>query len=221
MSQQTEPERSLVISYLGLRRAIGITAMALPFVVVFGKMLLDGPGLESSISGYYHTVMRDVLVGCLCAIGVFFMSYRGYDGDNAVSNLAGVLAIGVALFPTSPVGHSAQTARIISAVHGVCAACLFLTLAFFCLRLFTKTNMTGPGKEPTPRKLQRNIVYRACGYTILACVVLMPVALNLPGDSLVRELSPVFWLETVAVLAFGVSWFTKGEAILADVEAGA
>jgi hypothetical protein len=28
--------------------------------------------------------------------------------------------------------------------------------------------------------------------------------------------NPVFWLETIAILAFGVSWLTKGEAILKD-----
>jgi hypothetical protein len=29
----------------------------------------------------------------------------------------------------------------------------------------------------------------------------------------------VFWLETVAIVAFGVSWLIKGEAILEDVSA--
>ena len=50
----------------------------------------------------------------------------------------------------------------------------------------------------------------------------MPVALwfgvcvgnALPGFLL--RFSPLFWLEAVAVVAFGVSWLTKGEAILAD-----
>jgi hypothetical protein len=27
---------------------------------------------------------------------------------------------------------------------------------------------------------------------------------------------PVYWLETLAILAFGISWLTKGEAILGD-----
>jgi hypothetical protein len=29
-------------------------------------------------------------------------------------------------------------------------------------------------------------------------------------------LKPVFWLEAGAIVAFGVAWFTKGEAILHD-----
>ena len=32
----------------------------------------------------------------------------------------------------------------------------------------------------------------------------------------VKKLAPVFWLESVAIFAFGFSWFTKGEAILKD-----
>jgi hypothetical protein len=38
----------------------------------------------------------------------------------------------------------------------------------------------------------------------------------LPGNALLLKFSPLFWLEAVAVFAFGVSWLTKGEVILAD-----
>jgi len=30
--------------------------------------------------------------------------------------------------------------------------------------------------------------------------------------------SPVFWLESAAILAFGAAWFVKGRTVLADVE---
>ena len=36
-----------------------------------------------------------------------------------------------------------------------------------------------------------------------------------PNPSLLK-LNPVFWLESLAIVAFGVSWFVKGEAILKD-----
>jgi hypothetical protein len=32
----------------------------------------------------------------------------------------------------------------------------------------------------------------------------------------IAALDPVFWLESIAVFAFGVSWFVKGEGILED-----
>ena len=97
--------------------------------------------------------------------------------------------------------------------HWTLAALLFLTLASFSLFLFTKT---APEKRPTPRKLKRNAVYRVCGYTILASILLIFVATRSQIADQVKQLDPVFWLESLAVVAFGVSWLTKGETILKD-----
>jgi len=214
MNQQTGSDDSLVLSYLGLRKAVGIIGISLPFVLALGKILLQGPGIESSISSYYYTVMRDVFAGSLCAIAVFLMSYRGYKReDDIAGDLACIFAIGVALFPVAPSVSPASADRIIGGLHHLFAASFFLTLAYFSLKLFRKTD---PNKAPTPRKLQRNVVYTVCGYTILACLALVVLVSLLPGDSPVNRLDPVFWLESVAVVAFGVSWLTKGEAILKD-----
>jgi hypothetical protein len=214
MYQQPDPNDSLVLSYLGLRKAIGIIGIALPFVLAFGKMLLDSPGLEGSISYYYYTGMRDVFVGSLCSIAIFLMSYRGYErADDIAGKLACIFALGVALFPTECVGNVAPAGHVIGILHLVFAACFLLTLAYFSLALFRKTD---PTKTPTPRKLQRNRVYTVCGYTILACVVLAAIAGFVVTDPSVKKLDPIFWLESIAVIAFGMSWLTKGEAILKD-----
>jgi len=182
--------------------------------LAFGKILLEGPGIQSSISSYYHTGMRDVFVGSLCAIAVFLMSYHGYERkDDIAGDLACAFALGVALFPTIPEVDGTPRDRFVGALHLLCAASLFLTLAFFDLALFRKTD---PTKAPTRKKLQRNTVYTVCGYTILACIALSVIVGLMSGDSSVKRLHPVFWLESVAVVAFGVSWLTKGEAILKD-----
>jgi hypothetical protein len=39
-----------VLSYLGLRKSIGIIGIALPFVLIVGKILLESPGILPSIS---------------------------------------------------------------------------------------------------------------------------------------------------------------------------
>jgi hypothetical protein len=214
MNQQSGPQEPLVLSYLSLRQAVGIIGCALPFVLAFGKTLLQGPGIQSSISGYYYTDMGNVFVGSLCAIGVFLMSTRGYDRkDEIAGRLACAFAVGVALFPTTPDMAATSQEDIVGDVHLSLAALLFLTLAYFSLVLFTKT---APDKKPTGRKLQRNIVYRVCGYTILACILLIVVVKLPPVKTLAAWLTPVFWLESVAVVAFGVSWLTKGETILKD-----
>ena len=211
MNQQSGPQDPLVISYLALRKAVGIIGCGLPFVLIFGKMLLLGPGIQCTVSDYYYTDMGNVFVGSLCAIGVFLISCRGYDWrDEIAGRVACVFAVGVALFPTNP---CAGGTSLIGYLHLTFAALLFLTLAYFSLALFTETD---PDKTPTPQKLQRNIVYRVCGYTILLCILFIAVIKLTPLKSLLERLTPVFWLESLAIISFGVSWLTKGETILKD-----
>ena len=213
--QSNGPEQPLVLSYLGLRKAVGIIGFALPFVLAIGRALLQGAGLEGSISYYYYTDMGNVFVGSLCAIGVFLLSTRGYDRRDAIAGrLACVFAIGVALFPTRPYPVATSTEICIGYIHWSCAALLFLTLAYFCLKLFTK-------KDPnnvTPRKQQRNKVYRFCGWTILTCIALIPITKIPAVGTAVDRIQPIFWLESISIVAFGFAWLTKGETILKDTE---
>lgn len=212
MSQPSGGDDSLVLSYLGIRKAVGIIGIALPFVVALGALVVSGLGLQSSVSAYYYTVMRDVFVGSMCAIAVFLMSYRGYDSrDRIAGNLACAFALGVALFPTTPASGATPTDLVFGWLHVVCAACFLLVLAYFSLKLF---RLSEGGM--TDQKKRRNVVYTVCGYVILACLVLAAVVKLLGDDSPIKQLSPIFWLEATAIVAFGVSWFTKGEAILKD-----
>ena len=93
----TSPQSTLVHSYLFLRRAIGLIGLALPFVLVLGKQLVQGGDVAGSLSSYYYTDLRDVLVGAMCAVGVFLLAYYGHDYvDNIASTVAGLGAIGLA-----------------------------------------------------------------------------------------------------------------------------
>jgi hypothetical protein len=226
MAQQSVPENSiLVISYLSLRKAIGILGFSLPFVLPIGQLLLHALGIQSSlhepviqnsVSSYYYTDMRNIFVGSMCAIGVFLMSYRGYDRRDArAGRFAFVCAIGVALFPTSPLPVASADEKLIGGIHLTFAALLFLTLAYVSLKLFTQTD---PNKPPTPQKMQRNRVYRISGYVMLACIALIAVAALPPIKAMVEQFAPRFWLEAIAIVAFGISWLTKGEMILKDQE---
>ncbi len=216
MQDSADGSRSLVLSYLALRRAIGVLGISLPFVLSLGAILIFEVGIPESISDFYYTGMRDVLVGTLCAIGVFLLSYKGYERlDDLAGDLACVFAIGVALFPTTPSGDPTTLERTIGAAHLIFAALFFVTLAYFSLCLFTKTDKT---KTPTRQKIRRNQVYKACGFTIVASIVLILVYAFLPErfENALSAYDPVFWLESIAVLAFGLSWLTKGEALLQD-----
>jgi hypothetical protein len=215
MTNANGTSSSLVFSYLALRRAIGYLGIGLPFALVLGALVLQGAGLEPSISDYYYTIMRNVFVGTLCAIGVFLMSYHGYErADDIAGDLACIFAVGVALFPTVPDHDPTHLQVMIGYVHYGFAAAFFLTLAYFCLCLFRKTD---PVKPMTPRKIIRNRVYTACGYIILACIALLAIYGAFLQNTSMAEVKPVFWLEAIAVIAFGASWLVKGEALLQDV----
>lgn len=198
----TSPQTTLVHSYLYLRRAIGLIGLALPPVLILGKQLVQGGGLIGSLSGYYYTDLRNVLVGAMCAVGVFLLAYYGHDFvDNVVSTVAGLGAIGLALFPTTPGTAATTWDRTSGVLHLVFAGVFFLSLAYFCLRLFPRDG---------EHSAQRGAFYRACGGVILACLVLIALTSSL---GLVPSLHPALWLESVAVWAFGLAWLVKGQAM--------
>lgn len=212
--KRSKSENTLVLSYLTLRKAIGLLGTLFPIMLALGASI-DQTGIQSSLSSYYYTEMRDLFVGTLFAIGFFLFSYRGYDHrDNRAGNLAWISAVGAALFPTAPDNPASGAVPGGGLVHFVFAAVFLLTLAYFSLCLFTKTD---PDRAPTSRKLLRNKVYRIAGCIMLACLALIVVFLLLPGRPL-EAYNPVFWLEAIAVVVFGVSWLVKGEAILRDEE---
>ncbi len=212
-----------LISYLTLRKAVGILGISFPLVMVIGSVIgADCREIQSSISSYYHTDMRDIFVGIICAIALFLFAYKGYDYRDAMAgNLACIFALGVAFFPTSitePLTHCIPATidtQILSSLHFVSAALFFLVLAYFSLVLFTKGS-----KEPSKRKLKRNMLYRICGYTMLGCLLLIALYFIFLERryTVLENCDPVFWLETIALWAFGISWLTKGKSLLVDLD---
>jgi hypothetical protein len=67
-------------------------------------------------------ILRGVLAGSLWAIGIFLMSYRGYQKrDEMAGRLACVFALGVALFPTARARHL-RCRHLFRLDHGGCDA---------------------------------------------------------------------------------------------------
>jgi len=197
-------------SYMALRKAVGIIGIALPFTLMLGVSTIFGTDvLQDSISHYYYTGMRDVFVGSLCAVALFMFFYAGYDKtDEWLSNFAGLFALGVAWFPTTEKG----AIDVIGIIHFGSASALFIAFAIFSLFLFTKSK---EGVKPTPQKVKRNKIYRICGVVILLSILAMFLYSIFIEDSYYIPRF-IFWGETIALIAFGISWLVKGEAILAD-----
>ena len=200
-----------------LRRGVGIVGLALPIVVTAGSLYYRGewPG---SLSGTYYTEMRNIFVGALWAVGVFLICYRIGRVDDFLSWVAGLAAILVAIFPTTPDSSTTDVSsadKWIGRIHYGSAAVLFGLLAVFCLFLFTRVDKR---KKVTARKYVRNRIYRACGIVIAAAGV-VALASNLLSDTAYDRFKPLLICEALAVFAFGVAWLVKGETIFKDSQA--
>jgi len=133
----------------------------------------------------------------------------GFNLDNKLSTLAAIAAVSVAVFPTtSDASVPSRSEHNIGIVHGISAAVLFILLAVFALFLFPRGS-----SAMTPEKKRRNVLYRTCG-GIMGVAILLMVVWRDPPESWHVFLA----LETVCVVAFGVSWLVKGGflGILAD-----
>lgn len=211
-----------------LRKSIGLIGFCLPFALLIGVLFFGVP-MQNSISEFFFTGLRDVFVLALAGVGVFLISYYGHppDADEwltdwGVSTTAGVTALLVALVPTECAGACYFPLNLVdrllasdmlqSMLHFGAAGVFLTCLALFCLRLFVKTD----DPDPPPDKVLRNRIYRACGWTILAMVAaLLVFKLLIPalGQAWDGAWHFTFWVESIAVWAFGLSWMIKGEAM--------
>ncbi len=223
MVAENHPTNSALISYKTLRKAIGWIGILIPVILILGSFRFgECNKVQPSISHYYYTNVRELFVGALCSVGLFLFCYKGCSQlDSRSSNCAGFFAIIVAIFPTDITlpAYDCQT-DVISlskipfhgTIHFVAAALFFLTLAFMSIVLFTMSN-----KQPEDRgekKIYRNRIYRVCGAIMIGCVACIGVYLKLGRKEEANSFTLVF--ETIALLAFGFSWLTKGEAIARD-----
>jgi uncharacterized membrane protein len=209
------PSVVLADSYLFLRRAIGLIGSLLPIVLPLGYSVSTGKWLLlPSVSSYYYTDMRNVLVGSLCAVGVFLICYQYEYWDDVFATLAGAFAIGVAFCPPIPPNPS-SLARATGVLHEVFAACFLIAMALMSLLLFTRSNV--PEAEWAAAKRTRNLVYQLCGALMLVLTALAGLSSFAP-HSFVSKVHPLFWCEAIATFAFGFAWWVKGETLWRDAE---
>jgi len=207
----SEHDRLQIINPLALRKLVGFLAFLLPVVVAIGVPVLSNDvGLQNSISAYYYTIMRNYFIGTLCAVAVVLFCYKGYEKqDDMAGDIAALLALMVAFFPTTP-DHLAGCdnvlckAEFFGIVHLTAAALLFLVLAYFSLKLFTKSNT--PKEHWKAPKRRRNAIYNTCGWTMIGCMILLIPFFAINELTELREkLKVVFILEFAMLWAFGIS----------------
>ncbi|MGQ0610889.1 MAG: hypothetical protein ACT4N9_07280 [Paracoccaceae bacterium] len=237
MSDDAKTMNRLVISYRLLQRLLGLLGLALPLALMAFSLWTRRPP-EPSISHFYYTQMGGFLVGTLSAVGVFLLCYNGYPdervnpgplrrlwADRTISLLAGIGAIGVAMFPvktpnlsppmvildpasrqTTPVYFGFMNAG--ENLHYLSAVLFFVCITILVLFFFPR------GEQ---RLTWRKITYYLCGVTMLGTLAVMFVTLRLAGDEADRG-SLLFVYESIAILAFALAWLAKGKT---DVGIGA
>jgi len=211
---------SLIVSYLTLRKLIGILGMLLPFACLFGGSLLQNRPVLDSISAYYHSNMGDVLTGLLVGVSLFLLTYKGYERrDMIVAIISGIAGLGIAIFPcesridpSSAVGIFQLAHPVAEYLHYGASALFFILLGINSFFLFT----LGDKKKWTKSKSKRNVIYRVCGLVIFASLVTLLILTIILGSSALMATVWTFIFETVMLLAFGISWLVKGETLFAD-----
>ncbi len=231
-SDQNPPsaKKELVISYLLLRRLIGILGISLPFVLALGSFVItlllqsQAQSIQASISHYYYSIMHVMFVGVLCLLSGFLVCYRGpHPWDNFISNLAGVFALSVAAFPTNASGFLPSDERYVmitwwqdwvNSVHYGSALSLFVCFSVFCFVIFQDDDSGQAKTLFDDKKKKRNSFYKRCGVIILLSIGMIG-ALTLYEHKvgtlpyIISTYNTIFF-ETTALLAFGSSWLLKG-----------
>jgi hypothetical protein len=203
-------DKHITATYRALRLGVAIIAFAFPLVLGIGGYLLAGLGLEGSMSAYYHAgdgAVRNWFVGILFAVGTILFVYQGYTKpEDYALNLAGILAWGVALFPTAAVN---APATIISRVHGTCAIGFFLCIAYVCIfRASDTLSLISEDPENAKRKTYA-LTYKLLGVLMVA----FPLAAFVFLSVLQWNKSVIFFVEAAGVYAFAAYWVVKSREI--------
>ena len=228
-------------SSLVFRICIGGMALLFLAIIIFGNMIVSGPGFLDAISAYYYSPMRNFFIGSLCVLGTLLICYRYQRVDKIAGIIAGLCVIGVALFPRDPGTNATTQEPWIGKAHWAFSIGFLLTLVFMVLYLFTlsvknQTLIQHKGnwfqttvstvlrpfmildlKTLPGYKFWRNWAYLVCSSIMILFLVLCLLdQLFFSSNVQLQSMSPVFWCELIPLLAFSAAWFVKGVGILQD-----
>lgn len=209
-------EKHVLATYGTLRIGIAVIALLFPLILGVGGFLFAGIPLQNSLSAYYHAhvppcevtleaPMRNWFVGVLCAIGAFLYLYKGFSKvENIALNIAGAMAVGVAMFPMLWTCHKDSS---LLSLHGFCAVSFFLCIAFVSIRCASDTLHL---IQDTAVRRRFKQCYNVTGFTM----IVFPLAAYL-FTVVFRQLERLtLFVEIAGIMAFAAYWIIKSREIL-------
>lgn len=218
------PSQPIQKSDYRIRKLIGTLGLALPVLLPLSEGIL-----LSSMSHYYYLPLSSLIfIIILSCFGLFLLSYKGYKidsktekiSDDLLTNIGGVSALIVVFIPTyclessSPIideicnsgnypllGH---TDGLKNTIHLVFAGIFIFTMGWMSKYKFTRGEHSA-----------KNKIYKWCGNMVWIAIALLLVLVIIDFFDEDFQITPydVFFLETLAIVPFGISWLMKGEAM--------
>lgn len=221
----TPSVRNSTLSYLALRKWLGILGLLLPLLI----WIVNGFVLKSSISHFYYSPSSVIFTGFMITFGIFLIFYPGRTdddvkiSDNWITTIGGIGAIITALIPTAfcsefdePIKitnelsgfcggtgltiHYVHNNSILGAIHLTSAATFLALMGFMSFWRFTKGNTT-PGMKK---------FYRFCALMVWTPLAILAIEFLL---EITWTKYDVFIMECVALGFFGLAWLIKGKTL--------
>ena len=198
--------KRIASTYFYLRMGMGIIALVFPVLLWIGGRVGANLPLQGSMSAYYHAeqgYMRDWFVGILFAIGIMLFLYKGFTRiEDYVLNVAGVLALGIALFPMA--WPESGKPPYYGTIHGSCAIFFFLCIAYVCI--FHGDDTLDLLEQNRGQKAIQK--YRRT-YKILGSLMIISPLIAAGASTFFGFSSFSFFVETVGVWVFAAYWLVK------------
>jgi len=224
-------EQHILGTYLSLRYGLAVIAFSFPVILWIGGRYYADVGLQDSMSAYYYACtggrsMRIWFAGILLVVGACLYLYKGYrQAEDIALNCAGVLAIGIALFPmdwtakTSRITDESEVCACLQGIpltidgtsvhaylHGFCAISFFLCIAFVCLFCASDTL---PLIKDKPKEDMYRRKYHAAG----TAMIVSPITAFILTQMLGKYNWFIFVVEVLGIYAFAFYWLIKSREI--------
>jgi hypothetical protein len=210
------------VAYIKLRKGIAALGILFPLFFLFSSLVLSRTTFQPSISAYYFTLdlERNLFVGILITVGIFLMLYEGYSKrEDWVLKVAGVLACGIALFPTGTLGFTIAATKF--TWHAICAVGFFFCIFYVCIFLSETTLSDLDDKDPAQKK--KKDTYRTI-YKVIAGFMIGPIVIAVLANLLPRpwlynffDGKLVFWVEATSIWSFALFWFFKTREVNGNI----